>query len=409
MSEIHRHTYGNGLVLLVEPMESMASVGMTLMTPGGVSAEPADRLGVASVMTEMIFRGAGDLDARGHSEALDRLGVRRDCDIHSRGLSLGGLMLGDRLDEGLRLILDMTRKAHLPEESLEASVQLSLGALDGLEDDPQDKVMVELKRDHLPDPLGRSDLGVAEHLKAMTMGDVRDYYGKCFVPGGAVLALSGKVDFDHARDLVGELLGDWEGTGGAFEISEASAAGGYRHVKAESSQQHIGLAFDTVGGMDANCMTQRIGIAVLSGGMSGRLFTEVRENRGLCYSVYASYAAMKDRGVVYAYSGTTAERAQETLEVLRAEMEKLGDGVEACEFERAVVGLKSRVVMQGESTSARSMALAVDEVVLGRPRTLDDLIGEVEGVTLEKLNDFVASHRPSAFTTLTVGPEPLVV
>jgi predicted Zn-dependent peptidase len=408
MSEIHRHTYANGLVLLVEPMDSMESVGMTLMTPGGVSAEPADRLGVASVVTEMMFRGAGDLDARAHSEAMDRLGIRRDCDIHTRGLSLGAVLLGDRLDESLKLILSMARQAHLPESSLPAAVQLSLGAIEGLEDDPQDKVMVELKRDHLPDPLGRSDLGEAEHLKAMTMQDVRDYYARCFVPGGAVLTLSGKVDFEHARDLIGELLGDWQGAALEAPVGAASP-GGYRHVKADSSQQHIGLAFDAVGGTDPHCMTQRLGIAVLSGGMSGRLFTEVRENRGLCYSVYASYAAMKDRGVVYAYSGTTTERAQETLEVLGAELKKLSDGVEADEFERAVVGLKSRVVMQGESTSARSMALAVDEVVLGRPRTLDDLIGEVESVTLDGLNDFVASHSPEGFTTLTVGPEPLKV
>ena len=141
--------------------------------------------------------------------------------------------------------------------------------------------------------------------------------------------------------------------------------------------------------------------------MSGRLFTEVREKRGLCYAVYAAYASHKRIGAMLAYAGTTAARAQETLDVLEGELRKLSLGVDESEFRRAIVGMKSRLVMQGESTGARAGAIAGDQVVLGRPRTLEELTERVDHVTFERLNEYLKNHPPGAMTTVTIGPSPL--
>ena len=143
--------------------------------------------------------------------------------------------------------------------------------------------------------------------------------------------------------------------------------------------------------------------------MSGRLFTEVREKRGLVYSVSASYHGQKDRGDVLAYAGTTTPRAQETLDVLAHELRRIADGVDASEFDRAVVGMKSGLVMQGESTSARAASIANDVHLYGRPRSLDDAAEEIQGLTLEKLNAYVADRRPGEMTVVTLGPEALRV
>jgi predicted Zn-dependent peptidase len=154
-------------------------------------------------------------------------------------------------------------------------------------------------------------------------------------------------------------------------------------------------------------MLQRAAVAVLSGGMSGRLFTEVREKRGLCYAVFSRYAADQHRGMVLAYAGTTTARAQETLDVLVGELRRLSDGVRRDEFDRAVVGMKSHLIMQGESTPARSGALAADQAVRGRPRSLDELAKEVDALDFDQLNRFVATHRPGEMTTVTIGPAAL--
>ncbi len=406
MSQIHSHMFDNGLVLLVEPIEGVESVGLTMLLPCGASLEPADQQGVAGVLAEMIFRGAGDLDARGHSEAMDRLGMKRNSDVQACHVQLAASFLGDRIDDALPLLMDMVRRPRLADEAFGPSRDLAIQAIDALEDEPQQKVMIELKRAHLPEPLGRSTMGRREDLEQLSMDQVRAHHAGGFVPGGCILALSGKVDFDATRRTIERLLGDWRG---AVALPHPTGDGrdGYHYVRADSTQQHIGLACRAVPESDRMSMTQRLGVAVLAGGMSGRLFTEVREKRGLCYAVTAAYRSLRDRGAIYAYAGTTTQRAKDTLVVLRRELERTAEGVAPEEFSRAGVGLKSRLVMQGESTSARASAIAGDQWLIGRPRTLDELHDEVEAVTLKQLNEFLATHKPERFTTLTIGPEPL--
>lgn len=404
---IERFECDNGLTLLVEPIEGVASVGMTLLLPGGVSTEPADRLGVAAVLSDCLFRGAGELDAKAHSDALDQLGVKRGCTVQTYHTRLSATFIGHQIDQVMPLLTDMARRPRLSEGAFEPARQLAVQAIDALEDEPQEKLMIELKAAHLPQPLSRSAMGDRDHLLAMSNADVRAHFERGFVPGGAILAFSGDVVPQQAQGLVGDLLGDWSGELDR-PAADATPAPTYHHHPNESTQQHIGIAYDAMAASDERAPLQHVATAVLSGGMSGRLFTEVREKRGLCYAVYAGYSSLLDRGAVTAYAGTTTERAAETLDVLSNELRRLYDGVEQDEFERAVVGLKSRIVMQGESTSARASAIAQDEFLLGRPRTLDDCAAEIDAVTLDGLNAFLAENKPGEMTTVTIGPQPLI-
>ncbi len=408
MSRIDRHQLRNGLWLVAEPIESAQSVAMSMLLPAGVATEPADRQGVGTLLAEMICRGAGDLDARAHSDALDQLGVQRGTGVETMHLRIGATMIGAKLPEALPLVLDMVRRPQLAEEALGPSRDLAIQAIDALEDEPQQKVLLELRQRHYPQPFGRSPLGRREHLKAISLDQVRSFWKSVFVPGGAVLGFAGRLDWPQLQQQVEKLLGDW--TGQTTEPTQDHAPPrGHVHREAESAQVHIGVAYDAPPEPDPNSVLQRAAVAVLSGGMSGRLFTEVREKRGLCYSVAARYGSDRDRGVVLGYAGTTAPRAQETLDVMTAELRRLSEGVAADEFERAIVGMKSRLVMHGESTSARAHAIVADQYDLGRPRSLDDLAAEVDAVTLERLNDFVRTHRPGPMTVVTIGPNQLKV
>ncbi len=406
MNRIDCFELSNGLALLVEPMEGVASTGLTWLLPAGVVKEPEDRQGIGAVLEEMIFRGAGDRDARAHADALDLLGVHRSAEAMSHHFRLGATFLGDRIADVLPLIVDMVRRPHLREEDFQPSVELSLHEIEALEDEPQEKVMVELKRQHMGPVLGRSNLGQAEHLRAMSVGQVRGFVARHFVAGGSILALAGAVKPMQVRELAQRLLGDM---GGRSEPVEDAVCppDGRRHIVSRTAQQHIGLAYETIAETDPQRMAQRLAVAVLSGGMSGRLFTEVREKRGLCYSVYATYVGRRKSGTVFAYSGTTPQRAAQTLEVLTGELQRLSGGIKEEEFQRAVVGFKSKLVMQGESTSARARAIAFDRFLLGRARTLDEVAAEIDAVTLDPLNRFVSDHKPGGFTTLTIGPEEL--
>jgi predicted Zn-dependent peptidase len=408
MTQILRHQLDNGLWLVAEPMPSVQSLAVTLLLPAGVAQEPADRQGAAAVLAEMICRGAGDLDARAHTDALDTLGVQRGTGVEVHHLRVGATLLGAQLPKALPLLLDMVLRPQLAPGALEPSRDLALQSLAALDDEPQHKALLELRRRHFPQPFGRSTLGLRDYLQAMTLEQVRVYQQQTFVPGGAVLGVAGRFDPEALRREVERLLGPWRGSRAA-PVEQEPAPRGYEHQTAATSQVHIALAYDAPPEVHPDSILQKAAVAVLSGGMSGRLFTEVREKRGLCYSVFARYGGDRERGTVFGYAGTTVARAQETLEVMTAELRRLSAGIDRSEFERAVVGMKAGVVMQGESTSARAACIAADQFVLGRPRTLDELAAEVDAITLDRLQDFIRSHPPGPMTIVTIGPNALQV
>jgi predicted Zn-dependent peptidase len=408
MIPIYQHRLNNGLWLVAEPVAGAQSLAMAFLLPAGVAHEPVGQQGVAALLAEMVCRGAGGRDARAHSDALDRLGVQRATQAQTTHVVLSATMIHSKLPQALPLLVDMALHPALEERALGPSRDLALQSLDALEDEPQQKVFYELRQRHYPQPFGRSPLGRREHLESIEIGQLREYWRSRFVPEGAVLGFAGRFDWEALKDQVQGLLGPWEG-GVAEPMELDSAPRGYQHLEAQSTQVHIGLAYDSVPEPHPDSMLQRVGIAALSGGMSGRLFTEVREKRGLCYSVYATYAGQKHRGAVLGYAGTTAGRAQETLDVFTAELRRLSQGVDESELTRAAIGMKSDLVMQGESTGARAHAIATDQYVYGRPRTLQELTARIDSVTLEAVNRFLRDAPAGAMTIVTIGPKQLQV
>lgn len=366
---------------------------------------------MSAMWAELLVRGAGSLDSRAHADALDGLGVSRGTSVETFNLSLTATLLGSRLEAALPLLVDMVRRPRMESSSVEPARDLCLQAVESLKDDPGERVMVVLRDRHAPEPINRSSLGTEEGLESIEAEELLPAWHARARPVGSVLALAGDVDAGEAARWLDGLLKGWEG--GAAGVSwSGSGPRGYHHEVEETNQVHIGVAYDAPAEPEAGCWPERLATAVLSGGMSGRLFTEVREKRGLCYSVSASYGTDATFGRTAAYAGTTPERAQQTLDVLMGELQRIGTAggkVEAGEFSRAKVGMKSRLVMSGESTSARASALARDWHKLGRARSLEELTAQVDGVTLERVNEHLASRGLGRVTVCTIGPEALVM
>src|SRR6202161_1718700 len=149
--------------------------------------------------------------------------------------------------------------------------------------------------------------------------------------------------------------------------------GNVHHEQQQSEQTHIGIAWPSVTETDPDYYIVRMAMEVLSGGMSGRLFTEVREKRGLVYNVWAGYTSLKGRGSIFGYAGTSNDRAQATLDCFVSELHRLTLGVTEAELQRAKTGLKASTIMSGESTSSRAGAIAHDFFMRGRIRTLEEI------------------------------------
>jgi predicted Zn-dependent peptidase len=409
---LHSFTLACGMPLIIEQIPGVRSVGLHWLVPAGAATDPAERQGLAPILAEMLMRGAGDLDSRAQADAMDALGLVRDVDVGTSFLRLSATLIGDKIEQALPLLTDMVLRPRLDASALEPSRELCVQSLEGLSDHPEERAALTLRARHLPDPLGRSGLGTAEGLAAVTLADVRDHWRKQARPRGSILAIAGAVDPPAIRALLDRLLAGWTGESPTLTWAGGTPhRGTHHHEQDQSNQVHIYAAHDAPAEAHPDSALERVLLGVLSGGPSARLFTEVRERRGLCYSVSASFAPDKHFGRVVAYVGTTPEKAQQSLEVLCAELKRataLGEAeVTREEFDRAVVGVKSALVFSGESTSARAAALASDQHRLGRPRSLADIARAIDAVTFDGLRAYARRRQPGPLTSVALGPAPL--
>lgn len=400
------HRFPNGLTLLAEPMGWLESAAFALLLPAGCQRDPADRQGLASMTCEMIQRGCGQRNSREFIEDLENLGVDRSSSVSNAHTSYGGAMQGEKIYEALSIYADLVQRPLLPEEQFEDAQQVCIQEVRAIEDDLAQKTMQELRRRRYGDPYGRSSQGTLASVEAITLADVQQHYQSCYRPQEAILSIAGNIDWPQLRDHVGKLFGQWE-PNTLPPIETVPSAGPRCHIPSESNQTHIGIGYASVPYSHADYYQARGAVGVLSDGMSSRLFTEVREKRGLVYTVYASCHSLKHAGSVLCYAGTTSERAQETLDVMLAELRRLSDGIEADELARLKARIKSSLIFQQESSPARAGSMAADWHHLGRVKTLDEVSAIIDALSVASINDYLHKHPPGEFTIVTLGAKEL--
>lgn len=393
------------MTLLVEPMASVRSLALSWLVPGGSAEDPSARLGRAAMWSELLMRGTTELDSRGHADAVDRLGASRHVENGTYFIRFGSTLLGERLKPVLPLFTDMVLKPRLDQDSVEPARDLALQGLASLADEPQERAMLAARDRHFPSPLNRSGFGTEEGLTSLTHEELVRGWREVQNPARSIFCAAGAVEPSEIAHQLDELLLDWAGSNPEPTV-EKDAVRGYAHEEDETNQVQIVVVHDAPKETSEDALLEKIVVSVLSGGMAGRLFSEVREKRGLCYSVSAGYRGDRDFGGVTAYVGTTPERAQESLDVLLAEMNRIQTPAGAItqeEFARAVVGIKSRLVFSGESSGARASMIGSDYFRLGRCRTLEEMSKEVDEVTLERVNEYLARRQFGRMTIQTVG------
>ncbi|MEE2719744.1 MAG: pitrilysin family protein [Planctomycetota bacterium] len=406
VNSIETHRFGNGLQLLVEPKKNVKSCGLHWVFPSGACMDDGNRVGASVMLAEMLVRGAGSMDSRALSDAMDRCGMRRSTDVGVFHLSASATMLGTSLDRGLELLSTMVLEPHLAEESVEPVRSLCLQSLDSLRDEPQHEVMLRLRARHRRSPFNRNGYGERDAIESMARSDLQSAWERGIVPDGAMLGVCGDVEPSDLVDRLEERFGTWSGTA-SHPKEENESRGGAEHVDRDSAQVHIALAWDAPAASHADAVLERLASRIFGGSSSGRLFTEVRQKQSLCYSVGGSYRVGPERGEIVVYAGTTPERAQKTLDTCLAEYRRMKQGITEDEFNRARIGLESGLIFSGESTSARATALVSDQFLLGHPRSLDDVRSEIAAVTLDQVNAYLARRSDVAPTIVTMGPAPL--
>ncbi|MCA9075820.1 MAG: insulinase family protein [Planctomycetaceae bacterium] len=405
---VHTHQLDNGLTLLVEPMRAVQSASFSLSVPAGVVYEDDQRNGTSAILCDLMTRGAGNLNTRMLSDKLDHLGLQRGESVGWNHMSFSGATLAENLIPALDIYADIVQRPRLPEDEFEPVVAGVRQSLRATEDEPRQKVIIELRKRCYDSPWGRPTDGSLSDLPNVSYEHVRQLFDRSLRPNGAILGIAGNVDVETVQDAVERAFSSWE-AGPAVPIVRGERGPARDHITSDSNQTHIGLAYDSVPYRDDDYYTAWAAVSILSGGSSSRLFTEVRERRGLCYSVYATLNSLLEEGRVLAYAGTTPERAQETLDVTVQEIRKLNEGIDESELDRVKAGAKSALIMQQESTGSRASSLVRDWFHLRRTVPLDEVHRRIDSLTVGDLLRFVSEHPPLDFTLLTIGPVALEV
>ncbi len=406
---IHTCRLSNGLSVIVEEIGHVESAAYDLLIPGGLVCDPDGTIGSSLIYSELVGRGAGDLNSRALSEAFDDEGIRHGEWVGMDRFGFSGSLIASKLPKALELVSLMIQSPRLPEEEIENIQSVLLQDIAALNDNPARRAMVELNKRYYPEPFNRSSLGDAKGIRATARARMLELHRQVFGPERAILSIAGKVSAEQVMKDVERLFGEWRGASLAIPEFGSVSPHEYVHIEVDSAQAQIVLASPSVKFGEEGYYSGKIAVSLLGSSMFGRLFMELREKRGLCYSVYARHGANTAYGTVSAYVGTTPERAQESLDLLVGELCRLKGSVTESELARAKTNMQAALVMGEESPGSRAASNATDWWLLGRVRTLKEINDAVSAVSVESVDSFLAGHPFTPCTILTLGRAPLEV
>lgn len=402
------HQLSNGMTVLCEQMPAVQSAALSILFPGGAAFDPFHQSGLSSMVCEMMMRGAGDWDSRALTNRMDSLGLQHSEGVGYFHQSYSGATVASQLEASLELYATILRQPRFEESEFEPSLASCLQTVIGNQDDPRQRLMSELKSRSYPMPFGNPTDGTIDGLKQITLADVKSHYQQVANPGQMVLAVAGNVQSDEVVEYCERYFGDWTATD-RLSIDQGGWTRGYHHIEEQTTQTHIALAYPSVVYSHPDYYAAWAMTSILSGGMSSRLFTRVREEKGLCYAISASLNTTRDVSRVLCYAGTTTERAQETLDSTLVELRQIDQGITDDELNRCKARAKSTLIMQQDSSMARSGSLARDWYALDRIVPIEEIRSRIEALTTEQVASYAQRYPAEEMTVVTLGKEALQV
>ena len=397
-----------GLELITERHPSQRSANVCWLVPGGTACDPLDRGdGWGTLLSEFLLRGAGDLDSREWSDALDRLGANRSVAADTYHQRIAATVPGDRLQPTLDLLVDLVRRPAMPAAALDGARGLCLQELAGLEDDPAHLAQIRLDEIRFPSPFDRHGLGIEAHLENATRDDLAAHWDAVARPEGSILAAAGAVDHDAIASHLDAAFTGWTGAS-PRPVPTGSPIGGIRRLERDTAQVHVAIGFDGPVASDPDALAFRTAVGALGSGTSSRLFLDVRERRGLAYAVGSRFEEGYALGSVTISAGTTPERVAETLERIDAVLEGYDDGPTDEEVARIAVGLRSGGLMQQEQGPVRARQLALDAFRRGRARSVEEILGSYDAIDPDDVRRVVRERMGAGWrsgaTRCVLGP-----
>jgi predicted Zn-dependent peptidase len=406
MSETTRiTTLDSGLRVATEEMAHVKTASVGVWVDVGARYERPDVNGVAHMLEHMAFKGTKRRSARGIAEAIEDVGGQLNAYTSREHTAYYARVLADDLPLAVDILADILQHSTFVDEELLRERQVVLQEIGQVQDTPDDLVFDLFQETVYPEQaLGRSILGPAEIVAAMPRQALLEYMGSHYGPGRMVLGAAGKIEHERVVELAQELFAGLPAPGSPV-ADPASYRGGERRETRDLEQVHVLLGLPAFSYMDDDFYALQVLSTMLGGGMSSRLFQEVRENRGLAYSIFSFASCYRDAGVLGIYAGTGESDTGELIPVVCEQLQELILRPGEEELVRARAQLKASLMMALESSFAQAEELARQLLIFGRRVPPEEIIAKVDAVDQAAIGRVGRRLLERAEPTLTaIGP-----
>ncbi len=394
----------SGLTVASDPMPGTETVSLGAWVGAGTRHETPEVNGIAHLLEHMAFKGTDRRTARDIAEEIEAVGGHLNAYTSRESTAFYAKVLSEDAGLALDIVADILQHPAFLEEELERERAVVLQEIGQANDTPDDIVFDHFQETAYPaQALGRPVLGESKTVAGLSSTALRAYMESHYGPGQMVLAAAGDVSHERFVEQVAEAFRDsaFSTNGGT---DPAAYCGGERREERDLEQVHLLLGFDAQGYLGKDYYALSLLSMLCGGGMSSRLFQEVREKRGLVYSIYSFHSAFLDGGLFGIYAGTGEREVAELVPVVCDEMSKLTKGIGEAELERARAQVKASLLMSRESSAARAEQLAQQLLIYGRSIPLAEVLEKVAAVTVDDLQRVAGELLASPPTVTAIGP-----
>ncbi len=396
-----------GLRVVTESLPDAASVAIGVWVGVGSRDEPASISGVSHFLEHLLFKGGPDLSARDIAEGIDARGGDLNAFTTREYTAFHARLPAPELAWGLDVLLGVIRAPAFSDRDVDAERHVILEELAWSADTPDDLVHAALAESLFPDhPLGWEVLGTTRTVRAVTPDDVRGFHRRWYRRANLVVAVAGPVDHDPVVERVEAVLGDLEPGERPHRVPPGAEVRRLSALDRPIEQTHVAIGWRSVPLDHDDRFALAVANQVLGGGWSSRLFQEIREKRGMAYSVYSALAAHHDAGSLSVYAGTHPDQVATLVRIVHDEFAELAEtGPTAHEVDVARGGFEGATILALEDTGNRMSRLATSLTVRDRVIPVDEYLERVRAVTVDDVRRVLADVASRGRTLSLVGPD----
>jgi predicted Zn-dependent peptidase len=404
MNDVSITTLPSGLTILTERMDRVETVSFGAYIGAGTRHETAAENGVAHFLEHMAFKGTATRSAIDIAEAIENVGGHINAYTSREQTAYYVKLLKEDLALGVDIIGDILCHSSFDGAELERERGVILQEIGQANDTPDDIVFDHFQSAAYPSqPMGRPVLGTEAIIRGMKREALPGFMNQHYTPNNMVVAACGNLEHTQVVDLVAKHFADLPHASAEEPMPADYTGGEFREVR-DLDQAHIVLGFAAPGYGEPDYYPSMLLSTLLGGGMSSRLFQEIREKRGLVYSIYSFTAPARDGGLFGIYAGTGESEAAELMPVTLEELSKVQDHVTTAELNRARAQLKAGLLMSLESTGSRCEQVARQWQIFGRIIPASETVAKIEAVTEQDIREVAAKIFRTRPTLATLGP-----